>query len=90
MRDRSHASKSRQLSNDLQHRVPADASRVGSEWPLAVMYALDIHVLIDKFTTLAEFDGSVAESPDRALIAPIWYNSKHEAQATLRVIRSCP
>jgi hypothetical protein len=49
------------------------------------MEALDYHVLINKFTTLAEFDGSVVESPEHALIAPTWYSSKHEAQATRRV-----
>jgi hypothetical protein len=32
MRDRSNASKSRQLSNNLQHRVRSDASGVGSDW----------------------------------------------------------
>jgi hypothetical protein len=31
MRDRSNASKSRQLSSNLQQRVPADASRIGSD-----------------------------------------------------------
>jgi hypothetical protein len=47
---------------------------------------LDYHVLMDKFTTLAEFDRSVVESPVHALITPKRYSSKHEAQATLRVI----
>jgi hypothetical protein len=38
--------------------------------PLAVIEALDYHVLMDKFTALAEFDGSVAESSGSCIDRP--------------------
>ena len=51
------------LAGIAAHAIGAPIARVLTPpGPVAVMEALDYHVLMDKFTSLAEFDGSVVET----------------------------